>query len=141
MPVRTVLAESNDQQSSRFLDELLAGKSVPATFEAQLKTKSGGTKDVILSTSPIEIGGKTGFMAVVTDITKRKQAEDALGRSEEKFRTLANNLNVGIFRRTIGPNPKFIEANPALVKLLGYASKEELLAHPGHKPVLQPRRP
>jgi PAS domain S-box-containing protein len=130
MPVRTLLAESNDQQSSRLLDELLAGKSVPATFEARLKTKSGGTRDVILSASPIEVGGKTGFMAVVTDITNRKQAEDALGRSEEKFRTLANNLNVGIFRRTIGPNPKFIEANPALVKLLGCSSKEELLITP-----------
>ena len=84
----------------------------------------------MLSASPIEVGGKTGFMAVVTDITKRKQAEDALGRSEEKFRTLVNNLNVGIFRRTLGPNPKFIEANPELVTLLGYASKEDLLATP-----------
>ena len=65
---------------------------------------------------------------VATDITKRKQAEDALGASEEKFRTLANNLNVGLFRRTIGDSPKFIEVNPALVTLLGYASKEELLA-------------
>jgi PAS domain S-box-containing protein len=130
MPVRTVLASSGDHPGSRLIDELVAGKSVPATFEVQLRTKSGGTRDVILSASSIEVGGKTGFMAVVTDITNRKQAEDALGRSEEKFRTLANNLNVGIFRRTIGPNSKFIEANPALVTLLGYASKEELLVTP-----------
>ncbi len=80
-------------------------------------------------------------MAVVTDITKRKQAEDALGRSEEKFRTLANNLNVGIFRRTLGDHARFMEVNPALVKLLGYATKEELLATPGFEPVLQSRRP
>ncbi|MBP1762774.1 MAG: nucleotidyltransferase family protein, partial [Firmicutes bacterium] len=73
------------------------------------------------------VGGRNGFIAVVTDITKRKQAEEALGESEEKFRTLANNLNVGIFRRTIGEHARFVEVNPALLHLLGYPTKEELL--------------
>jgi PAS domain S-box-containing protein len=128
MPVHEIFVQEPAHPSYRHLQDFMAGKALPERFEAQLKTKSGGIREAILSTSPIVIGGKDGFIVVATDITKRKQAEDALGASEEKFRTLANNLNVGVFRRTLGDSPKFIEVNPALVTLLGYAGKEELLS-------------
>lgn len=49
-------------------------------------------------------------------------------KNEEKFRTLAENINVGIYRNTVGPKGKFIEANPAIVKMFGYQSKEEFLS-------------
>ena len=122
----------NDKNSSGYqhVQDLLAGRAVPERFEAQLKTKSGERKEVILSTSEIFISGKPGFIAVVTDITNRKKAEDELGQSEEKFRTLANNLNVGIYRRTIGKKSRFLEVNPAMVTLFGYDSKDELLNTP-----------
>ena len=128
MPVQDIFLLTPGHPSYRLLQDFMAGKPLPERFETQLKTKSGGLREVILSTAPIVIGGRDGFIVVATDITKRKQAEDALGASEEKFRTLANNLNVGVFRRTIGDSPKFIEANPALLALLGYPSREELLA-------------
>ncbi len=122
----------NDKNSPGYasVQELIAGRAVPERFEAQIRTKSGGIKEVILSTSEIFIGGKSGFIAVVTDITNRKKAEDELGESEEKFRTLANNLNVGIYRRTIDKKPQFVEVNPAMVSLFGYEKKEELLDIP-----------
>jgi PAS domain-containing protein len=41
-----------------------------------------------------------------------------LRESEEKYKSLANNLNVGIYRNTAGPNGIFIEANPAIVKMV-----------------------
>ncbi len=126
--IHEIFADTQTDPGFRNVQDLIAGKTVPDRYESKLKTKSGTTKDVILSTSRIFIGGKSGFIAVATDITKRKQAEDALGQSEEKFRTLANNLNVGVFRRTIANTPRFVEVNPAMVKLLGYENKEELLA-------------
>jgi len=115
---------SNGYQS---VQDLVAGRAVPDRFEVQLKTKSGEVKEVILSASEIFISGEPGYIAVVTDITHRKKAEDELGESEEKFRTLANNLNVGIYRRTIGKKSRFVEINPAMVTLFGYENKEELL--------------
>ncbi len=130
MKVLEIFSEPTDHHGVQKVLELVEGTGSPYRFETQLKAKSGAIKDVIISTTQIAIGGKNGFIAVVTDITKRKQAEDALEESEEKFRTLANNLNVGIFRRTIGEHSRFIEVNPALVRLLGYSSKEELLATP-----------
>jgi PAS domain S-box-containing protein len=128
--VNEIFENDNKSPGYQSVQDLVAGRSVPERFEAQLKTKTGEVKEVILSTSEIFIGGKPGFIAVVTDITHRKKAEDELGESEEKFRTLANNLNVGIYRRTIGKKPYFVEANPAMVTLFGYEKKEDLFAIP-----------
>ncbi len=120
----------NEFSGKQYIEDLLEGRSFPERFETQLKTKSESECDVTLSATQISLGGKIGFMAVVSDITNRKKAEDELGASEEKFRTMANNLNVGFFRMTTDKNPRFIEANPALAELLGYDSRESLLSVP-----------
>ena len=57
----------------------------------------------------------------------RELAQEALRESEEKYKSLANNLNVGVFRNTAGPNGIFIEANPAIVKMFGFDNREEFL--------------
>lgn len=55
------------------------------------------------------------------DVTERKQ-------SEEKYKTLTENINVGIYRNTVGPKGKFIEANPAIIKMFGYNNRKEFLS-------------
>lgn len=112
------------------LRDLLEGREVPERFEANLESKAGTRYDVTLSATRISLGGKSGFMAVVSDITTRKKVEDEVSASEEKYRTMANNLNVGFFRMSIGIDTGFVEANPALVDMLGYDSRESLLAVP-----------
>ncbi len=57
-----------------------------------------------------------------------KRVEKELRKSEERYRTLTENVNVGIYRNTPGPKGIFIEANPAIVKMFGYKSREELLS-------------
>jgi PAS domain S-box-containing protein/putative nucleotidyltransferase with HDIG domain len=64
---------------------------------------------------------------IFSDITERKKAVEFLRESEEKYRTLTENINVGIYRNTPGPEGRFIEANPAIVKVFGYSSKEIFL--------------
>jgi len=59
-------------------------------------------------------------------INSRKQAEKDLKISEERYRTLVDNLSMGIFRITPGINGKFLMANPAFLKMSGYNSEEEL---------------
>lgn len=125
-----IFSPSAIEEHRSFLNNLMSGQIEPEVVEIQLLTRTNAIKEVIFSTSPIEIGGKKGFIAVVTDITKRKQVEEALGESEAKFRTMANNVNVGMLRMTLGDAPRFVEINPAMVALLGFASKEELLSTP-----------
>jgi len=57
---------------------------------------------------------------------ERDQARNGLRHSEARYRALAGNQSYGICRCDL--DGKFLEVNLALVKMLGYASKEELLA-------------
>jgi PAS domain S-box-containing protein len=75
-----------------------------------------------------ESGRITGYVSVNRDITERKRAEEVVRKSEEKYRSLTENINLGIYRNTVGPKGKFIEANPAIIRMFGYKSKEEFLA-------------
>src|SRR6267143_1798877 len=56
---------------------------------------------------------------------ERDRAENGLRHSETRYRALAGNLSYGICR--CDRDGKFLEVNEAMVKMLGYASKEELL--------------
>jgi diguanylate cyclase (GGDEF)-like protein/PAS domain S-box-containing protein len=71
-------------------------------------------------------GDITHFIAVKEDISERKKAEEALRKSEEESRRLIAEAAEGIFRTS--PEGKFILANPAAAKILGYASAEEFVA-------------
>jgi PAS domain S-box-containing protein len=59
------------------------------------------------------------------DITKSKQAEETLLESEKRYRTLFENSLDGIYKST--PEGKFVNVNPALVKMLGYNFEQDLL--------------
>ncbi len=72
-------------------------------------------------------GDIVGITGIVTDITAQKLAEMALIESEEKYKTLTNNLAVGVYRNTPGDEGKFLEINPFHYKMFGYDSKEEFL--------------
>lgn len=59
------------------------------------------------------------------ETAERKRAEEALKRAEEKYRAIFENAVEGIFQST--PDGRFISANPALARMLGYDSPEELM--------------
>ena len=69
----------------------------------------------------IEING------IILDVTERKRMEEALRESEEKYRTITENINVGIYRNTPGIEGCFIEANLAAARIFGYENKDEFL--------------
>ncbi len=53
------------------------------------------------------------------------KTKESLISSEEKYRTLVHNVNIGLYRSTV--SGKFIQANPAMASILGYDSVEELI--------------
>jgi PAS domain S-box-containing protein len=63
---------------------------------------------------------------LVQEIEERRRMEAALRESEQKYITLANNLNIGIYRNTPGPEGKFVEANPAFLKMFRCETPQDL---------------
>ena len=100
-------------------------------YELQLLAKDGRIIDVSVSSHLIydDEGNQTGVEGVVRDISTRKEMEDALRESEEKFRTLVENSLQGIF---IIQDFKVVYANEALAHITGY-SIEELRSLPPKK--------
>jgi PAS domain S-box-containing protein len=95
-------------------------------FEIAHVRRDGTVFPAELSSRIIEYKGKPAVLSIARDITRRKQAEDALRASEMKYRTLFEKIPHGIYQITL--EGKMLAANPALVQLLGYDSETELLA-------------
>lgn len=71
-------------------------------------------------------GRYCGYRGVDKDITERVWAEKALRQSEKRYRGLFEGVPIGIYRST--PAGKVLDANAALVEMLGYPDRETLLA-------------
>jgi PAS domain S-box-containing protein len=76
------------------------------------------------------------FVAVFDVISDRKFTEAALIESEERFRSLYENVSIGIYRTTI--DGRILMANPAMVRMLGFDSFDQLskrsLGNEGYEP-------
>jgi PAS domain S-box-containing protein len=81
-------------QSPSFLEKIRGGVNISA-YETTRIRKDGRRVDVSLSISPVlnEKRQVTGLVSIARDITRRKQVEQALVASEEKFRQLAENIS------------------------------------------------
>jgi two-component system, chemotaxis family, sensor kinase Cph1 len=68
---------------------------------------------------------KMRFIAFFTDITERKLAEDALQRSEERYRTILDNIQDAYIRADNGGN--VIMVSPSAARMYGYDSTQEMI--------------
>src|SRR5205807_10053815 len=57
-------------------------------------------------------------------VSESKRAEQALSEADRRYREIFENVGEGIFQTT--PDGRFITANPALARMLGFDSPEEL---------------
>ncbi len=86
--------------------------------------KDGSEFPAEINSSPIETLQGPVIGVAIRDITQRKRAEEALQQSEQRYRTLFENAPVGIYRTT--PDGRILAGNPALVRMLGCSSFEEM---------------
>ena len=122
-----VVLESADQIAKRFEKMIKEG---PEVFEAKHRTKSGEIRDVQVSAQSIALSGKHFIMASSRDVTEQKRIQNALVESEERLRVLMQNMPVGLYRSTPGPEGRFLMANPAAARMHGYETVEEFLQVP-----------
>jgi PAS domain S-box-containing protein len=97
-------------------------------FQKEYFRKDGSSVPVLLGAAMFEGSGNEG-VAFVLDLSEQKRAEDerkraeeGLRASEERWSKLAENSSAGI--ALIAPDGRFIAANLALQKMLGYTEDE-----------------
>ncbi len=93
-------------------------------IDAEHLRKDGFILPVEISTGAVNFHGQKCILSATQDITKRKQAENALRASEKKFRSIFDNSSDAIFIHDL--NGRFLEVNEVACQRLGY-SRNELL--------------
>ena len=73
-----------------------------------------------------ETGEILGALEVALEVTQLKQADEALRQSEEKYHSIFNNAQVGIFRTRISDG-KVLECNDRFARTFGYKTSEECI--------------
>jgi PAS domain S-box-containing protein len=103
----------------------LSGESAPQIFEATIVSRDGQQIPVEINASVVVYRGHAAVMAIVRDTTMRKQAEEKLIESEEKFSRafMASPEAITIARLSDGI---FLDVNEGYIRLSGY-TREELI--------------
>ena len=124
--------------------ELRGGKRQSFLTEVRRRRLDGSEYYADIAATAIRWKGQCATLVVVRDITQRKQAEQALCESEERYRRLIESSPDAIIVHQDG---KYVFANPAAVELFGAESADRIvgmgaleLVHPDAREAILKRR-
>jgi len=117
----------DQEEQRRNFRQLVKGQKNSYRAFTRLRTSDGSFRAVEIAISMIRLDENKNLRVVgtITDVEERRRAEQALSEAEKKYRAIVENAAGGIYQVT--PEGFFISANPAMAKILGYSSPEELL--------------
>ncbi|HBC46288.1 MAG TPA: hypothetical protein DCZ43_04510, partial [candidate division Zixibacteria bacterium] len=101
-------------------------------FETRLRRLDGSIIDAEINTNLCDNGDERFFITFTQDITQRKEAEEALRESEEKYRTL---VEMSPYAIAIFQDDKLVFANQTAERLIWGASGEKLIGRIGFEMV------
>jgi PAS domain S-box-containing protein len=122
------LLSAESLERAKEMTELKLQGCASTTYEIEFVAKDGHAIPVEVSTRLITDDGKVvGIQGAARDISKRKQAQEALRASERRYRLLFERNMAGVFRTTL--DGQLVDCNQSLAQILGYSSPAEALRH------------
>ncbi len=126
MTVNDIAHPEDTDKSPTFIQKTLRGEMERGTFEKRYFHKNGHVVTCQVSSSLVRdvAGAPLYFISHLHDITDRKQAEEALRQSEERYRTILDDIEEGYFEVDLAGRSTFV--NDSLCKIYGYPREEFL---------------
>jgi len=122
-PLLDFLATSCRNKIAEMLTAKGQGVPLPPRIELDILTKDNETVPVELNISFIEYEGKPADMAVIRNVSERKNTEMALKMSEQNFRNSMDDSPLGIM--IYDHNSRLVYANNAILEMYGFRDIEE----------------
>ena len=119
------LIHPDDREATRENAIKMLKRQRTTPYEFRTVTKSGQIKWTMETVIPIFYEGKKEILGNYMDIDDRKKAEESLKASEERYRTILENIEDGYYELDLKGNFTFF--NESCRKILGY-SREELIS-------------
>jgi PAS domain S-box-containing protein len=91
-------------------------------LDLRARRKDGSEFPVEIALSPVQSGGEMQVLAVVRDITERRQVEEALRQSEERFRSVFEQGQIGV--TLMGMDRRMFMVNATMCRMMGYSEEE-----------------
>ncbi|HSY17048.1 MAG TPA: PAS domain S-box protein, partial [Candidatus Acidoferrales bacterium] len=107
-----------------------AGATFPF-FEEKFVRQDGSLVEVEVAATPLTYQNRQAIQIIVRNITERKRTEEALQKSEERYRRLVERSPEAIL--VIHANDEIAFANPAATKLLGVENEADLTGQSAEK--------
>jgi len=114
---------ANEDERLWVIDEIREKGEIFARI-ISFKSRSGKIIYGLASMSVVKVNGQPCNLSTIVNITERRKAEEELRESEERFRSLYENVSIGIYRTTL--DGRILMANPAMINMLGFDSFEQL---------------
>ena len=121
----TLIRSDHQPRAAEFYRAQLADRTPNTYFEFAAVTKEGRSIWIGQHVQIVyENDAPSGVHAIARDITRQKAIEERLRKSEAHYRSLIQGAAYGMYRTTA--DGEILDANPALARMLGYDSVDEL---------------
>ncbi len=119
-----LLSPKQIKKAAMILAKIAIGHPIgPAEFS--LNRKDGSQVELEIRTFSLKVNGKTTILAIARDITKRKRADEALRRSDQKFRSIFEHMAAAscfdeiVYEDGKPVDYRIIDVNPSYERIIG----------------------